>query len=189
MAGVYKLKITETEADLKQRLRTQKTASDKERLQLLYLLQTKQATTIQSAATLLGRHRVTVQEWLRLYRQGGLEALLAHKPRTGRQQSIPQWAQEALNKRLHQPEGFESYGAICQWLESQLGISAPYKTVHQLVHYRLKASPKVARPVSVANTDARVEAYKKTRREPRAVSLVRRHRAGTARASALLLRG
>jgi len=162
MAGVYKLEITETEADLKQLLRTQKTASDKERIQLLYLLKTAQATTIQTAAALLGRHRVTVQEWLRLYRSGGLEAMLKHKPRSGRRQSIPQGAQEALNQRLHQPEGFESYGEICQWLESQLGISAPYKTVHQLVHYRLKASPKVARPVSAANAEERVEAYKKT---------------------------
>lgn len=162
MAGVYKLDIIETEADLKQRLRSQKTASDKERIQLLYLLKTGQATTIQSAASLLGRHRVTVQEWLRLYRRGGLEAMLAHTPRTGRRQSIPPWAQEALNKRLHQSEGFNSYGEICQWLETQLGISAPYKTVHQLVHYRLKAAPKVARPVSVTNAEARVEAYKKT---------------------------
>ena len=162
MAGVYKLEITETEADLKQLLRNQKTASDKERIQLLYLLKTEQATTIQSAAALLGRHRVTLQEWLRLYRSGGLKAMLEHKPRTGRQQSIPQWAQDALNKRLHQPEGFESYGEVCQWLECQLGISAPYKTVHQLVHYRLKASPKVARPVSAQNSAERVEAYKKT---------------------------
>jgi transposase len=163
MAGVYKLEITETEADLKQRLRTQKTASDKERIQLLYLLKSGQATTIQSAATLLGRHRVTVQEWLRLYRSGGLAAMLEHKPRTGRRQSIPQWAQEALNQRLRQSEGFNSYGEICQWLETQLGISAPYKTVHQLVHYRLKASPKVARPVSTASSEAKVETYKKTR--------------------------
>jgi transposase len=163
MAGVYKLEITETEADLKHRLRSQKTASDKERIQLLYLLKTQQATTIQSAAALLGRHRVTVQAWLRLYRSGGLEALLGHKPRTGRRQSIPSWAQEALTKRLHQPDGFNSYGEICQWLETQLGITACYKTVHQLVHYRLKASPKVARPVSAVTTDARVEAYKKTR--------------------------
>jgi len=163
MAGVYKLEIIETEADLKQRLRTQKTASAKERLQLLYLLKTEQATTIQSAAALLGRHRVTLQEWLRLYRSGGLEAMLEHKPRTGRQQSIPQWAQDALNKRLHQPEGFERYGEICQWLEHHLGISAPYKTVHQLVHYRLKASPKVARPVSTETADVKVEASKKTR--------------------------
>jgi transposase len=163
MAGVYKLEITETEADLKQRLRSQKTASDQERIQLLYLLKTEQATTIQSAAALLGRHRVTLQEWLRLYRCGGLEALLRHKPRTGRRQSIPQWAQDALNQRLHQSEGFESYGEICQWLESQLGITAPYKTVHQLVHYRLKAAPKVARPVSTATSEAKVEADKKTR--------------------------
>lgn len=162
MAGVYKLEITETETDLKQLLSTQKSASDKERIQLLYLLKTKQATTIQSAAALLGRHRVTLQEWLRLYRSGGLEAMLEHKPHTGRAQSIPQWAQDALNKRLQQPEGFESYGEICQWLERQLGISAPYKTVHQLVYYRLNASPKLARPVSAANSQERVETYKKT---------------------------
>jgi transposase len=163
MAGVYKLEIIETAADLKQRLRTQKTASEKERIQLLYLLKTEQAPTVQEAAALLGRHRVTVQEWLRLYRRGGLAAMLGHKPRTGRRQSLPQWAQEALQQRLHQSEGFNSYGEICQWLETQLGITAPYKTVHQLVHYRLKAAPKVARPVSVQNADERVAAAKKTR--------------------------
>ena len=163
MAGVYKLELTETETDLKQRFRTQKTAFDQERMQLLYLLKTEQAPTVQAAAALLGRHPVTVQEWLRLYRSGGLAAMLGHKPRTGRRQSLPQWAQEALQQRLHQSEGFNSYGEICQWLETQLGITAPYKTVHQLVHYRLKAAPKVARPVSVQNADERVAAAKKTR--------------------------
>lgn len=163
MAGVYKLEITETEADLRQRLKSSKTASDKERLQLLYLLKTEQAQTIQAAAGLLGRHRVTVQEWLRFYRSGGLAALLAHTPRTGRRQSIPPWAQAALKQRLQQNEGFNSYGEICQWLETQLGITAPYKTVHQLVHYRLQAAPKVARPMSVETSEAKVEAYKKTR--------------------------
>jgi transposase len=133
MAGIYKLEITETEADLKQLLRSQKTASDKECLQLLYRLKSAQASTVESAAALLGRHRVTVQKWLRRYRSGDLEVLPGHQPRTGRRQSISQWAQEALNQRLHQPEGFESYGEICQWLETQLGISAPYKTVNQLV--------------------------------------------------------
>jgi transposase len=63
---------------------------------------------------------------------------------------------------LEQTEGFNSYGEICQWLQTQFGIRASYKTVHQLVHYRLGASPKVARPVSVDHTDEQVEAYKKT---------------------------
>lgn len=145
MAGVYKLDIAESVEDLKQLLRSQKSASDRERIQLLYLLKSEQAKTVQAAAALLGRHRVTVQDWLRLYRQGGLSQLLAHKPRVGRRHSIPQWAQDALQKRLQQGERFNSYTEICQWLERELGIVSPYKTVHQLVHYRLKASPKADR--------------------------------------------
>lgn len=162
MAGVYKLDITESEANLKQLLRTQKTASAKERIQLLYLLKSGQAQSVECAASLLGRHRVTVQTWLRRYRQGGLAGLLEKKVAPGRVHSIPQWAQDALSKRLQESEGFNSYGEICQWLESQLGIHSTYKTVHKLVRYRLKASPKVARPQSVDNTDERVETYKKT---------------------------
>jgi hypothetical protein len=66
MAGVYKLEITETEDELKHLLRIQKTASAKERIQLLYLLESGQAQTVDSASSLLGQHRVTVQKWLRL---------------------------------------------------------------------------------------------------------------------------
>ena len=71
MAGIYKLNIQESEADLKQLLREQKVAFAKERVQLLYLLKTSQAKTVQQAAQMLGRNRVTVQEWLQRYRQGG----------------------------------------------------------------------------------------------------------------------
>ena len=71
MAGIYKLEIQESEADLKQLLREQKVAFAKERVQLLYLLKTRQAKTVQQAAKMVGRNRVTVQEWLQRYRQGG----------------------------------------------------------------------------------------------------------------------
>lgn len=162
MSGSYHLEIEENEEELKDLLRKQKTASDKERVQMLYLLKSKQAETIQQAAKLIGRHRVTLQKWAKHYREGGLEQLLSHKPRLGRRPSIPQWVQAALSKRLEQPDGFESYGAICQWLESELGIVAPYKTVYQLVHYRLKAGPKVVRPQSAKQDEESLAAYKKT---------------------------
>lgn len=42
MAGVYRLEISESEEDLKEMLRQQKTGTDKERLQILYLLKIKQ---------------------------------------------------------------------------------------------------------------------------------------------------
>jgi transposase len=162
MAGVYKLEIQQSEDELKQLLRAQKTAMSKERIHLLYLLKSKQAQTVQDAAAILGRHRATLQQWLKQYRQGGLEELLKSKPRSGRPRAIPAWAVAALQKRLEEPQGFDGYQAICDWLENQLGIAAEYKTVHQLVHYRLQSSPKVPRPVSVKQSPEQLEAYKKT---------------------------
>lgn len=162
MTGVYQLEISESVEELKQLLCQQKTASDKERVQFLYLLKSEQVQSIQQAATMQGRHRVTLQKWARRYRQGGLVELLSHKPRSGRPHSIPEWAQAALKKRLEQRDGFESYGAICQWMEEQLGIVVPYKTMHKLVYYHLKASPKVVRPQSDKQDEARLDAYKKT---------------------------
>lgn len=162
MAGVYKLEIEESEDEIKQLLRAQKTASGKERIHLLYLLKSKQAKTIQEAASILGRHRATVQQWLKQYREGGIEELLKSRPRSGQPRAIPAWAISALQKRLEEPQGFDGYQAICDWLDSQLGIIAEYKTVHQLVHYRLQASPKVPRPVSVKQSSEQLETYKKT---------------------------
>ncbi|WP_199333691.1 helix-turn-helix domain-containing protein [Oculatella sp. FACHB-28] len=162
MAGVYKLEIKESEEELKQLLRGKKTAFGKERIQLLYLLKTKQAETVQDAAAMLGRHRGTLQEWLRSYRGGGMDELLKRKVGSGRPRAIPGWAASSWRKRLEQPQGFDGYEAICNWLEKDLGIRAKYKTVHKLVHYRLQASPKVPRPVSVKQSPQQREAYKKT---------------------------
>lgn len=162
MAGVYKLEIHQSEDELKQMLGQQKTASDKERIQLLYLLKSGQVKRVQDAAPIMGRNRVTLQKWLSRYRAGGLAQLLEKKARPGRPRVIPSWAEEALQKRLQERQGFDRYQEICDWLEIHLGISAKYKTVHQLVHYRLHASPKVPPPVSVEQSSERIEAYKKT---------------------------
>ena len=126
------------------------------------MLKSEQASTIQQAAKLLGRHRVTVQKWAKRYRDGQLEELLSHKPRVGSKSTLPTWAEAALRERLEHPDGFESYGAIQQWLATQLGIVAPYKTVHKWVYYRLKASPKVPRPQSDKQDAAQLATYKKT---------------------------
>ncbi len=162
MAGVYHLDIHESEAELKKLLRKEKTGSGKERIQLLYLLKSKKAQTITQASEILGRHRVTLQDWIAKYRQGGLEKLLERASSPGRPRKIPLWAQKALAKRLEEPEGFESYNAICQWLDRNLGIKANYKTVHGLVYYRLQASPKIPRPQSLEQSEERLEAFKKT---------------------------
>ncbi|WP_228009834.1 IS630 family transposase [Microcystis aeruginosa] len=161
MAGVYKIEISESEAELKELLRQEKTGSGKERIQVLYLLKTKKAKTVTEAAEMLGRNRVTVQDWLEKYRQGGLEKLLSKKVSKGRPKKVTQWAEKALEKRLKEKEKFDSRVDICEWLEEKLGIEAKYKTVHKLVYYRLKASPKIARPKSLEQSEERLEYFKK----------------------------
>ncbi|TRU27209.1 MAG: helix-turn-helix domain-containing protein [Microcystis aeruginosa Ma_SC_T_19800800_S464] len=131
-------------------------------MQVLYLLKTKKAKTVTEAAEMLGRNRVTVQDWLGKYRQGELEKLLSKKVSTGRARKVPHWAEKALEKRLKEAEGFDIQVEICEWLEEKLGIEAKYKTVHELVYYRLKANPKVARPKSLEQSEERVETFKKT---------------------------
>ena len=162
MSGVYHLEITESEEALKTLLRQQKSATDRDRVHLLYLLKSGRAATMQEAAAWLGRHRVTVQKWAKRYRDGGLAQLRAHAPHPGDKSSLPDWAETALKKRLEQPEGLESYAAIQDWLATHLGIVAPYKTVHKWVYYRLGAAPKVVRPKSDKQDEAALAADKKT---------------------------
>ncbi len=51
-----------------------------------------------------------------------------------------------LQQRLAQPDGFASYGEIQQWLATTFGVQMGYHAVHTLVHDKLRARPKVARP-------------------------------------------
>ena len=162
MAGVSRLEITETAEELKQILARQKTAAGKERVQLLYLLKTGNAATISQAAAMIGRHRVTAQKWMQQYQTSGIEPLLEQKHSPGRPRDIPYWAEKALDQKLQQEQGFNDYQEIVEWLEKSLGIKARYKTVHKLVYYRLKASPKVTRPKSIKQDKAEAEAFKKT---------------------------
>ena len=43
----------------------------------------------------------------------------------------------------------EAYGQIQQWMKSELGLDIAYKTVYQLVRYKLIAKLKVPRPLSL----------------------------------------
>jgi hypothetical protein len=49
---------------------------------------------------------------------------------------------------LAQPKGFNSYGQIQQWLETECGVVVAYRTVHQTVRYKLNAKLKAPRPRS-----------------------------------------
>ncbi len=140
MAGVCKIEITETILELKTLLNHQKTASGFQKIQALYLFKIGQVATVKELAVTLGVNRITVQRWLRQYRQEGLSALLEVKQNGGRKPAIPAEARDRLEKRLNDPHnGFKSYGEIQTWLQDEYNVNASYKAVYATVRYQLKS--------------------------------------------------
>ena len=146
MSGVTKVVITESAEQLKQLMNQQFQARSKERLQALYWLKTGHCRQIVEIAALLGRSRSTIHRWFQTYQKGGLAQLIGPGKKPGRKPHIPNWAIAKLEKRLQQPRGFNSYGEIQQWLESESGVKVKYHVVHELVRYRLGAKRKRPRP-------------------------------------------
>lgn len=163
MAGVTRIEVRETAAELEDLIQKQSNPKLKERLQVLYLLKLPEPMSISVIAKVIGRHRGSVQEWLSQYRSGGLGKLLHIGQSTGRPRAIPEWAVASLKKRLDDPEGgFGSYTQVQQWLSETLNIEAEYGTVHHLVRYRLGAKLKAARPVHAKQDPEAREGFKQT---------------------------
>lgn len=137
--------IKESIEQLKDWLRAEKRARIRQRIQALYLLKTQGAHTILNIAQILALHRATIGRWLRRYELGGLEAMLEIRTKPNRQPLIEPEVLESLRHRLKEPEGFRSYREIYSWLRQEHGLEIAYRTVHQMVRYRLGAKPKVAR--------------------------------------------
>ena len=133
MCRVLKVEIRETQDELQELLRQQKTGLGKERVQALYLLKTGQVETAQHLAVVLGRSRITVHRWLKLYGQGGLNSLLEQKKSPGRPKIIPLDVRSLIKEELKDPEGFKSYEEVRRWLLACEGIKASYKVVHEVV--------------------------------------------------------
>jgi transposase len=140
--------ITEDLDELHQRLSAQRDPQLRERLHLLVLLKSERVSTRQEAAAHLARHRNTIGRWLTAYQQGGLQGLL-HRQAMGKppgQRTLPSPVLEALQARLATDTGWAGYAEVQHWLYDEFGLKVPYKTVHKIVRYDLKAKLKRARP-------------------------------------------
>lgn len=102
MVGITSIDVKESLEDLSEQLRQAETPTAKERLQVLYWLKQDTAPSISTIAKAIGKHRNTVQTWLSMYREGGVETMLKIKKSPGGVRVIPQWAEAALAKQLQE---------------------------------------------------------------------------------------
>ncbi len=137
--------IKESPTTLQRLLRGTTDPKKRSRLQALYLLASRQASSRLVLARLMAVHRHTVQSWLNLYAEGGLRALLTIKKAPGKRPALTPAVLEQLQAHLAQVRGFGSYGEIQRYLAQVHSVTLAYSTVHRLVRYRLRAKPKAPR--------------------------------------------
>lgn len=158
----YQKVIIEQPTELKQIQNQQKTITGFRKIQALYLLKTGQVETVSNLSDYLGVHRVTIQRWLKTYREEGLSKLLVVKPRSGRPRKINSSAIALLKERLkNKRKGFRSYGEIQSWLEKNHQIKVNYHTLYHWVRYQLKAKLKVPRKSAAKKDEEQEQEFKK----------------------------
>lgn len=108
--------ISESAGELPGLMKNEKRARFRDRLRLLRFLKTGEADTMTRAAELCGVSRLTAAEWFRRYEAGGIAELLLLKTVPGRKRLIPDEVGEALEKRLSESDGSDSYGEIRIWI-------------------------------------------------------------------------
>jgi len=161
MSRPFQIEITESEEELKKRLQTASLGNQKEKLQMLWWLASGQVKEQQEIGQRLGRDKSTVTRWLQKYRTSGLSGLLEMKKAPGAKRKINDEALAALKQELETGIGFNSYGAIVEWLKLEHGQDIEYATVYAWVRYRLGAKLKVPRPQSHEQDEKLVSEFKK----------------------------
>ena len=162
MARQLKIEITESADYLEKTLKQTRSASQKERLQMLWWFKIGQVRSHHELAQRLARDPSTITRWLQKYRLQGLAGLLKMKKPPGQEPKIKGEVLESLKTQLNSSAGFASYGEIVSWLNDNYGLDVSYRMVHYLVRYKLGCKLKVPRPCSVKQDPQAIETFKKT---------------------------
>lgn len=147
--------ITESEQELKELInKYNHDLKRRSRLKMLQLFKAGTIKTILKAVEKVGCNRQTIGRWLLAYEQGGIKQMLEIKTvgRKKGQRTLSAKVFEALQAKLNDSQGFDGYKEIQDWLKTECQTDVKYKTLHGIVFYRLKAKPKVPRPVNLKKT-------------------------------------
>jgi transposase-like protein len=84
MSGRPHITITEAVEVLLEIRKQQKRILAYNKVQMLYLFQSKQVETVREVASVLGKSETTIHRWLFQYKEGGIENLLKNRQIFGR---------------------------------------------------------------------------------------------------------
>lgn len=150
MPKPFQTDITESPEFLAQLLEQEKDVKRYQKLRTLYLLKTGKVLALVQIAQIIGRHRSTVEYWVKTYRQGGLSELL--EDGNDRFLYIPSWAVDRLVEKFQDAQFLPPIRDIQSWVMQELGVSIEHRHLQRLL--RVKVLPQQSRR---ANQDRQLE--------------------------------
>lgn len=146
--------IAQSQEELEALLKANRDAQVQRRVHLLLLICTGEVKTRMQAAKHLRVHRNSIHNWLKLYKEEGLERLLRidQGAPPAEQKTLSNEVYQALQARLAENGFPNGYIEVQRWLKQGFELEVPYKTLHGILRYRLKAKLKRARPSHVKKT-------------------------------------
>jgi transposase len=149
---------SEDAATLGRLYRSERDNQVRPRLQALWLIQ--RGRTVREAATLVGVHERTVQEWLGWYRAGGLAAVRGHR-RAGKGRAAYLAPDQQAQLVRHTASGavYTAQDAV-EWVEAQFGVRYTRDGIYGLLR-RLGVRPKVPRPMNPKTSIEAQDAWKR----------------------------
>ncbi|CAN5678355.1 hypothetical protein BH24ACI1_BH24ACI1_13240 [soil metagenome] len=148
-------KIKETEAEIREMLKSEQQVKRQNRLQALYLIVSRQAESRSQVSKMLGFNRNTISEWFSLYEAGGLEKLLEIYRPCGAKAKITAAAMAEISEILKTEKGFRTYKEIHQLVAGKHKIEVGYRAVHNVVRYKLEAKLKSPHPSNPKKTKSK----------------------------------
>ena len=131
----YPERIETTTTELKIIMLQQRTVTNKQKVQTLYLLKSGLSQSITDVAELWRVHRITVLRLLKQYNDGGLSSLLKLRHSTGRPRVIPSEVIAGISTKISEEScEFKSYKEIVTWVENNYQVSVKYQTLHKQLH-------------------------------------------------------
>ena len=170
----YQERIEDTVTELKIIMSQQRTVTNRQKVQALYLLKSGLSQSITDVAELVGVHRITVLRLFKQYSEGGLSSLLKLGQSTGRPRAISSEIIAGISTKINSEScELKSYKEIAKWVEENYQVSVKYQTLHKQIRYRMKAKLKVPRRLSNKKYPAAaIELKKKTRKIAESIVLV-----------------
>lgn len=132
---MIEIDIIESPEYLLELMNQEQNKNEHDKLQTLYFLKTKKITHLRHIAENLNRHRTSIQAWIKIYKEKGLEALL--KEQNNRVKDIPDWVVDyVVKKTLAQPY-MPFISDVQQWVKTEFNLKLTHSQARHLLHYKV----------------------------------------------------